>query len=112
MKTLSVKTNYDYPTQGYNTPNFTAKLDVSELNKNVRRWKNIAKIFEARTANNYSDSFALVDNGKDSFDVLYYSGNGIGLGLCKLEKTKMATLLKNPDDMIADTFSRLLAIYK
>ena len=112
MKALSVKTNHDYPTQGYNTPNFTAKLDVSELNKNVRRWKNIAKAFEARTANNYIDSIALIDNGKGSFEVSYSFEKGIGFSFCKLGKNQMATLLKNPDDMIAGTFSRLLAIYK
>ena len=94
-----------------NKVNFTAKLDVSSMTTNVKRWKNIAGIFEKKTADAPNDTFVLMKDDNGSVDICHMLQNS-GISYCKLAKNKVTALLKNSDDKIADSMAKLLGIYK
>lgn len=91
--------------------NFTAKLDVSQMTTNVKRWKNIAQIFETKTADAPHDTIILMKDEQGAVDICHMLKDS-GISYCKLAKEKISSLLKNPDEKVADSMAKLLGIYK
>ncbi len=88
----------------HNTVNFTARMDLKGVHKNIKRWENISANFSEKTKG-INDTFTLIekDNGLEveAFDegLIYFS-----------EKT-LKKLLKLTDEKVAETFKKLSDIF-
>ena len=95
-----------------NSPvNFTAKLGISDIKTNVRRWRNISQIFENQTKNYPNDTFEIIKSGVNDYN-LVYTEDLLGFSFCKITKEQLKKLLNSTDEKIAEKFTKLFALYK
>lgn len=94
-----------------NKVNFTARMDVSNVSNNLKRWRSVANLFETKTARSPEDVFTLLPSREGSLDVAYSLDN-VDISFCKLQMPQIKKLLKETDDSIAASFAKLLVIYQ
>jgi len=100
-----------------NRVNFTARMDVKDVTKNVERWKNIAKIFEGKTQKYDRDVFEIMDGITSDGGVHVYNwrwdAQKAGVAelnehSCDFSQAATDKMLEHSDETIAIKFVKML----
>lgn len=99
-----------------NNINFSAKLDIRPIQKDINRWQNIAKSFEKETQRYPKDVFE-VSNGGEALNELrfysYVSKNGdVYEHCCDLSEQQSADLLSRTNEQITRKLVKLFKMFK
>ncbi len=94
-----------------NQTNFTARINASDLQTNVRRWRKIARIFEEKTSTNPNESLDLIKTDLNEVDV-FYTKSESGVSFCRLQQEQIKKLLEKTDNEVAEAFVKLMKVYK
>ena len=92
-----------------NNVNFTARMDIRKVSINKDRWKNIAQIFEQKTAKYPNDTFKMEDlpNGISGYNFNNKNANEICANITGVEFDR---LLNMSDSTIVSKFKKMLDI--
>ena len=89
-----------------NSTNFEARLDVSAMNKNTKRWKNIAKIFAEKTKNSPNEVVIMDERWLGAFR------NGDELLFGDFNKSFNDILKEKTDKQVATSLAKFLKLEK
>lgn len=89
-----------------NNINFTARMDISKLTLDQKRWNNIAKVFEQKTAKYPNDTFSLTNshNFIEAYNYNKKTGDEI------VADIPIDKLMEMTDNKIAAKFKKMLDI--
>lgn len=91
--------------------NFTARMDLRGVTKNLERWQKVAKEFEAKTSKYPNDTFDITDFA-DSCEIYHYDKGVKHENGCSIGVEQLKNLFENTDDFVAKKMIKLFNIFK
>ena len=95
-----------------NNVNFTAKMDISEMGAHVKRMKNIAQMFEAKTKKYPDDTFHIGVCADGDYSIYHYDKGLEHENCADVTTESLNKLLEKSDEYVTKKLVKLFNIFK